>query len=79
MTYDTILSTEERDVLAVDLEGAEWYSPAADIRDGVTPETVLSRLARLESEDGEDTAEAAEIVGAFIEKARERGDRRGAP
>jgi hypothetical protein len=69
MTYDTILSTEERDALAVDLEGAEWYSPAADIRDGVSPETVLSRLER---EDGEDTAEAAEIVDAFIEKVRGR-------
>lgn len=79
MTYDTILTPDQRNALAVDLEGAEWHSPAADIRAGVTPETVLSRLARVEREDGDDTTEAAEITDAHIEKARERAGRERQP
>lgn len=72
MTYDTILSDEERDALASDLESADWHSPAADIRDGLTPEVVLSRLYRLSFEDGADTGHPAEIIDAHIEEARER-------
>lgn len=72
MTYDTELGTQQRDALAVALEGAGWHSPAADIRDGVSPEIVLSRLHRLSKEDDEDTAEAEEIVGCHIENARHR-------
>ncbi|HKT82430.1 MAG TPA: hypothetical protein VJQ84_01195 [Solirubrobacterales bacterium] len=72
MTYDTIFTDDERDALASELEGADWHSPAADIRAGLTPEAVLSRLRRLSIEDDEDTSEPAEIIGAHIDKARER-------
>lgn len=70
MTYDTELDTQQREALAVALEEAGWHSPAADIRDGVSPEVVLSRLHRLSREDDEDTTEAEEIVSCHIEKAR---------
>lgn len=70
MTYDTTLTTDQRDVLAVALEDAGWHSPAADIRDGVTPEVVLSRLHRVSSEDGEYTVDAAELIERHIEEIR---------
>jgi hypothetical protein len=72
MTYNTELDTQQRDALAVALEGAGWHSPAADIRDGVSSEVVLLRLHRLSREDDEDTTEAEEIVGCHIENARRR-------
>jgi hypothetical protein len=69
-TYDTNLTEDERDALASDLEGADWHSPAADIRAGLTPETVLSRLRGVDTED--DTSEATEILDRHLAKARER-------
>lgn len=69
-TYDTNLIEDERDALASDLGGADWHSPAADIRAGLTPETVLSRLRGLDTED--DTSEATEILDRHLGKARER-------
>lgn len=75
MTYDTTLTDDERAALALDLERADWHSPAADIRDGITPEVVLSRLHRLAIEDGEDSAEPAEILDAHIEDSADRRSR----
>lgn len=71
MTYDTALTEDERDALAAELDGADWHSAAADVRDGITPETVLSRLRRAASAE-DDAEEAAEIIDRHISKARER-------
>jgi hypothetical protein len=79
VTYDTTLTEGERDALALDLEAAHWHSPAADIRDGLSPEVVLSRLSRLATEDGEDTAEPAEIIDAHIEESADRRSPAGKP
>ncbi len=69
-TYDTQLSAEQREALAADLESAEWFFPAEDIRNEITPETVLSRLEWISGQDGEDTGDAPEIVEAHIASAR---------
>ncbi len=65
MSYDTTLSAAQRDALALRLEQANWYSPAADIRNGISLEAVLSRLRHLEIETGEDSADAAAILTSF--------------
>jgi hypothetical protein len=71
MTYDTILTDDERDALASELESADWHSAADDIRDGITPEAIPSRLRGVASaEDNVD--EAAEIIDRYISKARKR-------
>ena len=69
-TYDTNLAEDERDALASDLESADWHSPAADIRAGHTPETVISRLRGVDTAG--DTGEAAEIIDRHLDKARKR-------
>jgi hypothetical protein len=71
MTYDTILTDDERDALASELESADWHSAADDIRDGITPEAILSRLRGVASaEDNVD--ETAKIIDRYISKARKR-------
>lgn len=69
LTYDTQLSARQREALAADLEGVGWFCPATDIREGVTPETVLSRLEGISVHDGEFTADAAGIIDAHITNA----------
>jgi hypothetical protein len=71
MTYDTEMSEIERAALAEDLDGADWPSPAADIRDGLSPESVVSRLNKVAVEDGEDTLGAVGIIEAHIRKIRD--------
>jgi hypothetical protein len=68
-SHDTQLSAEEREALAADLEDAGWFCPATDIRERVTPETVLSRLEGISIHDGEFTADAAGIIDAHITNA----------
>jgi hypothetical protein len=66
----TQLSTCQRQALAADLEDAEWFCPAQDIRDGLSPETVLTRLELVARQDGEPTADAAAIIDAHITNRR---------
>ena len=70
-THDTQLSVRQREALAADLESAEWFCPAQDIRDGLSPETVLSRLEAVSCQDGEPTGDAAAIIDAHISNPRE--------
>ncbi len=72
-THDTQLSPCRREALAADLEGAQWFCPAQDIRDGLSPETVLCRLEVVAHQDGEPTADAAAIIDAHITNPRKPG------
>jgi hypothetical protein len=70
VTYDTELDADQSEALATALEEAEWHTPAADIRDGVSPEVVLSRLRALSWQEDCDTGDAAQIIAEHIEKVR---------
>jgi hypothetical protein len=48
----------DMDATIAELDAIGWSGVAADLRDGISPTTVLSRLDRLAWEDGEDGCES---------------------
>lgn len=66
MSYDTQLTDDRRRELIGELEGEGWPAVAGDVADGLSPETVLSRLRHFDIA-GEDVSGAVEIVGRYVE------------
>jgi len=52
----------ERERIARELERAEWYAVAEDVREGIPLDVIASRLHRIEVESGEPVDEALTII-----------------